>query len=67
MSEQTGQARRDPRVKVSELRRDYPAYEIGLMSTEVWQAVSYPSPSRMVLHVAFILDELRAKIEGDSR
>lgn len=63
----TGSVRQDPRVKISELRHDYPAYEIALISAEIWQAVSHPSPSRTVVHVAFTLDELRAKIEGDSR
>jgi hypothetical protein len=66
MSEQTGQVRQDPRVKISELRRDYPAYAIGLISAEIWQAVSHPSPSRTVVHVAFTLDELCAKIESDA-
>jgi hypothetical protein len=63
---QAAQVRQDPREKLSRLRRDHPQYEIRLMATEIWEAVSHPAPDRTVVHCAISLDELRAKIEGDA-
>jgi len=63
---QTAPIRHDPRAKLSRLRRDHPRYEIRLMATEVWEAVSHPAPGQTVVHCAGTLDELRVKIEGDA-
>jgi hypothetical protein len=56
----------DPRGKLSQLRRDHPQHEIRLMATQMWEAVSHPSPGQTIVHCAGGLDELRAKIEGDA-
>ena len=63
---QTAPIRQDPRAKLGQLRRDYPRHEIRLMTTEIWEAVSHPAPGQTVVHCAGSLDELRAKIEGDT-
>ena len=66
MSDKTAPVRQDPRAKLSQLRRDHPEYQIGLITTQVWEAVSHPEPGQTVVHCADSLDELRAKIEGDA-
>jgi hypothetical protein len=63
---QTAPIRHDPRAKLSLLRRDHPQYEIRLMTTEIWEAVSHPAPGQTVVHCAGSLDELRTKIDGDA-
>jgi hypothetical protein len=64
--DQAGQGRHDPYGELSRLRRDHPQYEIGLMGSEIWEAVSHPAPGQTVVHCADSIDKLRAKIEVDA-
>ncbi len=66
MTQHWAQGRPDRYVELSRLRRDHPQYEIGLIGTEVWEAVSHPAPGQTVVHCAVSIDELRAKIEVDA-
>ncbi len=59
-------ARQDPRAKVGQLRRDHPECDIRLITTQMWESVSYPKRGQIVVHVAESLDELRARIERDA-
>jgi hypothetical protein len=57
-------APQDPQGKLSALQRDHPAYEIRLITAEVWEAVSRPAPGRTVVDCAHDLAGLRAKLEA---